>query len=195
MESKSVIRECTEASEASVRDYLHQFFCIEELGFSQFKQEMFSGLQTMLAEDVRKVPGVSFRRVSWLDPVDPSQTPDALVPVKDIDIPEHLGNVKCYRFSLRGSAEYFIKKHCNKNLEEQARWRREHELRSEERRIWAISVFRFSSLLPFIHHQCPIITKAMEEYKKLESLKELQHLVSGLSPYTGCSRLKRDFRI
>ena len=195
MESKSVIRERTEASEASIRDYLHQFFCIEEVDLSQAKQTLLAESLNMPAEDVRKVPGVSFNRVSWLDPIDSSQTPDALVPVKDIDIPEHLGNVKCYRFSLRGSAEYFIKKHCNKNLEEQARWRREHELRLEERRIWAISVFRFSSLLPFIHHQCPIITKAMEEYKKLESLKELQRLVSGLSPYTGCNRPKRDFRI
>lgn len=195
MVDKDVDKDRTEAREASIRDCLSQFFCIEEVDLSQAKQTLLAEFLNMLAEDIRKVPGVSFSRVSWLDPVDSSQAPDALVTVKDIDVPEHLGNVKCYRFSLRGSAEYFIKKHCNKSLGEQVRWRREHELRLEERRIWAISVFRFSSLLPFIHHQCPIITKAMEEYKKLESLKELQHLVSGLSPYTGCSRPKRDFKI
>ena len=195
MVSKDILKECVEAREASIRDYLNQFFCIEELGFSQLKQKMFAGLQIMLAEDIKKVPGGSFSRVSWLTPADPLQAPDAVVIVEDIAIPEHLGNIKCYRFILKDSVDEFVKKYHYKNLKELDLEERVATFWVEKRRIELMPVFYPSSLLPFIHHQCPIITKAMEEYGKFESLKELQHLVSGLSPYTGCNRPKRDFKI
>ena len=109
MISNNVIGECTGASEVSIRNYLNQFFCIEELDFSQFKQKMFSGLQIMLAEDIKKVPGSSFSRVSWLTPTDPLQAPDAVVTIGDIAIPEHLGDIKCYRFVLKDSIDEFIR--------------------------------------------------------------------------------------
>ena len=193
MISKDVIRECTEASEASIRNYLHQFFHIEELDFSQFKQKMFA--QSMLAEDVKKVPGSSFSRVSWLTPTDPLQAPDALVEVRDIEVPEHLGDLRCYRFALRYPINEFIRGYYCGNLKELDLEERVAAFWVEKRRIELIPVFYPSSLLPFIHHQCPIIEGAMKKYKKLESLKELQHLVFGLSPYTGCGRPKRDFKI
>lgn len=195
MVDKDVIRECVETNEASIKDYLSQFFCMKELSFSQFKQEMFSGLQTMLAEDIKKVPGVSFSRVLWLDPIDPSQAPNAVVLVKDIAIPEHLGNIKCYKFALKDSIDEFIRKYYCKNLKELELEKRVAAFWVEKKTIEIMAVFYPSSLLPFIHHQCPIIEGAMEEYRRFESLKELQHLVSGLSPYTGCNRPKRDFRI
>ena len=195
MISEDVLKECVETNEASVKDYLSRFFHIKELDFSQLKQKMFAGLQIMLAEDIKKVPGSSFSRVSWLTPADPLQAPDAVVIVEDIAIPEHLGNIKCYRFALKDSIDEFVKKYHYKNLKELDLEERVATFRVEERRIELMPVFYPSSLLPFIHHQCPIITKAMEEYEKFESLKELQHLVSGLSPYTGCSRPKRDFKI
>ena len=195
MVSEDVLRECTEVNEISTRNYLSQFFCIEELSFSQLKQKMFAGLQIMLAEDIKKVPGSSFSHVSWLTPADPLQAPDAVVIVEDIAIPEHLGNIKCYRFTLKDSIDEFVKKYHYKNLKELDLEERVATFRVEKRRIELMPVFYPSSLLPFIHHQCPIIEEAMEKYKKFESLKELQHLVSGLSPYTGCSRPKRDFKI
>lgn len=183
------------ASEASIRNYLNQFFCIEELDFSQFKQKMFTGLQSMLAEDIKKVPGSSFSRVLWLTPADPLRTPDAVVIVRDMAIPEHLGNIKCYRFALKDSIDEFIRKYYCKSLKEPDLEERVAAFWIEKRKIELMPVFYPSSLIPFIHHQCPIIEGAMEEYRKFESLKELQHLVSGLSPYTGCNRPKRDFRI
>lgn len=195
MISEGIIKECAEASEASIRNYLNQFFCIEELGFSQFKQKMFTGLQSMLAEDIKKVPGSSFNRVSWLTPADPLRTPDAVVMMMDIAIPEHLDNIKCYKFTLKDSIDEFIKKYYCKGLKELDLEERVAAFWIEKRKIELMPVFYPSSLLPFIHHQCPIIEGAMEEYRKFESLKELQHLVSGLSPYTGCNRPKRDFKI
>ena len=194
MISKDVIRECIEANETSIRDYLNQFFHIEELNFSQFKQTRLAELQSMPVEDIKKVPSASFSHISWLAPVNSLQAPDALVEMRDIEVPEHLGDLRCYRFALRYPIDEFIRKRYIKNLEKTDREEMEEALFTEERKILSLSVFRFSSLLPFIHHQCPIIRKAMEEYKKLESLKELQHLVSGLSLYTECNRTKRNFK-
>lgn len=194
MVDKDIIKECVEASEASIRNYLNQFFCIEELTFPQFKQKMFAGLQSMLAEDIKKVPGSSFSCVSWFNPTDPLQAPDAVVMVKDIAIPEYLGDIKCYRFALRDSIDGFIRKYYCENLKELDLEERVAAFWIEKRKIEIMPVFYPSSLLPFIHHQCPIIEGAMEKYRKFESLKELQHLVSGLSPYTGCNRPKRDFK-
>ena len=38
--SKDVLKECVEANEASVKDYLSQFFRIEELDFSWLRQSV-----------------------------------------------------------------------------------------------------------------------------------------------------------
>ena len=195
MISKDVIRECTEANETSTRDYLNRFFHIEELDFSQFKQTRLAELRSMLVEDIKKVPGSSFSRISWLVPVDSLQAPDALVEMRDIEVPEHLGDLRCYRFALRYPIDEFIRGYYCGNLKELDLEERVAAFWVEKRKIGLIPVFYPSSLLPFIHHQCPIIEGAMKKYKKLESLKELQHLVSGLSPYTGCGRPKRDFKI
>ena len=114
--------------------------------------------------------------------------------MRDMAIPEHLGNTKCYRFALKDFVDEFIREYYCKGLKELDLEEREAAFWAEKRKIELMTVFYPSSLLPFIHYQCPIIEGAMEEYRKFESLKELQHLVSGLSPYTGCNRPKRDFK-
>ena len=112
-----------------------------------------------------------------------------------MDVPESLGDIKCYKFALKDSIDEFIRKYYCGSLKELGLEERVATFWVEKRSIEFMSVFYPSSFLPFIHHQCPIIEGAMEKYRKFESLKELQHLVSGLSPYTGCSRSKRDFKI
>ena len=194
MISEDVLKECVETNESSVKDYLSQFFHIKEFDFSQFKQTVLAEVLGIPVLDIKRVPDAKCRSISLLYSKDSLQT-DALVPVKYIEVPERLSGLKCYRASLKASVDEFIRKHYIKNLEGLDREEREGALLVEERRINILSFFYPSSLLSLIHHQCPIITKAMEEYGKFESLKELQHLVSGLSPYTGCSRPKRDFKI
>ena len=194
MISEDVLEECIEVNEALVKDYLSQFFRIEELDFSWLRQSVLAEAVGMPVSDIRRVPGAKCRGISLLYPRDSLQT-DALVPIKYIDVPERLSDLKCYRFSLKASVDGLIRKHYIKNLEGLDREEREGALFVEEKRIDLLSFFHPSSLLPLIHRQCPLIEKAMREYGKFESLKELQSLVSSLSPYTGCSRLKRDFRI
>ena len=179
MISEDVLRECIETNEASVKDYLSQFFHIKELDFSQLKQTMLAGVLSMLVTDIRRIPDAKCRSISLLYPADSLQT-DALVPVNHIDVPKHLGGLKCYRFSLKASVDESIRKHYIKNLERQDREKREGALFVEEKRIDVLSFFHPSSLLSLIHRQCPIIEKAMEDYEKFTSLEELQHLVSSL---------------
>ena len=175
MISDSVIKECVETNEASVKDYLSRFFHIKELDFSRLRQSMLA----MPVSDIRRVPDAECRGISLLCPKDSLQA-DVLVPVKYVDVPKHLSDIKCYRFSLKASVDELIRKHYIKNLEGQDREEREGALLVEEKRIGLLSFFHPSSFLSLIHRQCPLIEKAMEEYEKFESLEELQRLVSGL---------------
>ena len=194
MIDKDVLKECVETNEASAKEYLSRFFHIKEFDFSQLKQSMLAEALGMPVSDIKRVPDAKCRGILLLYPRDSLQT-DALVPVKYIDVPERLSDLKCYKFSLKASVDELIRKHYIKNLEGLDREEREGALFVEEKRIDLLSFFYPSSLLSLIHRQCPLIEKAMAEYERFESLKELQHLVSGLSPYTGCNRPKRDFRI
>ena len=194
MISENVLKECVETNEASVKDYLSQFFHIKELDFFQLRQTMFAEVLGMPVSDIKRVSDAKCRSISLLYSKDSSQT-DALVPIKYIEVPGRSSDLKCYRFSLKASVDELIRKHYIKNLEGLDREEREGALFVEEKRIDLLSFFYPSSLLSLIHRQCPLIEKAMAEYEKFESLEELQHLVSGLSPYTGCNRPKRDFRI
>lgn len=179
MISEDILKECVEVNEASVRDYLSRFFHIKELDFSQLKQSMLAEALGMPVSDIRRVPDAKCTCVSLLYPKDSLQT-DALVPVKYIDIPKQLGDLKCYRFSLKASVDELIREHYIKNLGGPDREKREGTLFVEEKRVGLLSFFHPSSLLSLIHRQCPLIEKAMEEYERFESLKELQRLVSGL---------------
>ena len=179
MISEDVLKECVETNEASVKDYLSRFFHIKELGFFQLRQTMFAEVLGMPVSDIKRVPDAKCRSISLLYPKNSLQT-DALVPVKYIEVPGRSSDLKCYRFSLKASVDEFIRKHYIKNLEGLDREEREGALFVEEKRIDLLSFFHPSSLLSLIHRQCPLIEKAMGEYGKFESLKELQSLVSGL---------------
>lgn len=181
MISDSVIKECAGVDEASVKDYLNRFFFIKEYDFSQFRDTVLAETQSMLVEDIDKIPGTSFNRISWLNPVDSTQTPDAIVEMRHMDVPKSLGDIKCYRFTLRYSVDAFIRQHYLSPLEKVDREAKEEALFIEEKRINILSVFHFSSLLPFLHRQCPIIDKAIGEYGKFESLEELQRLVASVN--------------
>ena len=182
MISEDILKECIEVNEASVKDYLSRFFNIKEYDFSQFESTAFAQFRSMLVEDVKKVPGATYSRTAQIDSADSTQAPDALVAVKHVRVPKHLSNIKCYRFSLKYSVDELIRERYiwDSKLDPRESDEREAALWIEERKLDVLTVFHFSSLLPFIHRQCSLIGKAMEEYERFESLKELQRLVSGL---------------
>ena len=181
MVDRDAINECRELDEVSVRKYLDRFFHIEEFSFSQFKGSMRAGFQIMSVEDVSRIPGAKYSNVELLKSIDPAQAPDIMVDMIDVDIPESLGDVKCYSFALTDSVATFTRKYYYKSLKKLDLGeveRREAALWLEESRIEAISVFYLSSFLSFIRHQCPMIKRVIEDYEKLRNLEELQNLIS-----------------
>ena len=181
MVNKDLIEECRELNEVSAREYLDRFFCIEEFSFYQFRKTMRGRFQSMLVEDVSRIPGVKYSNIQQLKPFDPTQASDIVVAMIDIDIPESLGDVKCYSFALTDSVATFIRKYYYKSLKEldlEEIKRREAALWLEGSMIEGISVFYLSSFLSFISHQCPMIKRVIEDYEKLRNLEELQNLIS-----------------
>ena len=181
MVDKDLIEECRELNEVSAREYLDRFFCIEESSFSQFRKTMRGRFQSIPVEDVSSISGVKYSNIKQLKPIDPTQAPDIVVAMIDIDMPGSLGDVKCYSFTLTDSVATFIKKYYYKSLKEldlEEIKRREAALWLEGSMIEGISVFYLSSFLSFIHHQCPMIEKAMKDYEKFRSLEKLQNLIS-----------------
>ena len=181
MVDKDVIEECRELNEVSARKYLDRFFRIKEFNFSQFRKTMRGRFQSMPVEDVSRIPGVKYSNIKRLEPIGSTQPPDIVVAMIDIDIPESLGDVKCYSFTLIDSVAAFIKKYYYKSLKKLDLGeveRREAALWLEEGMIEGISVFYPSSFLSFIRHQCPMIKRVIEDYEKLRNLEELQNLIS-----------------
>ena len=181
MVDKDLIEECRELNEVSAREYLDRFFCIKEFSFSQFRKTMRGRFQSMPVEDVSSIPGVKYSNIKRLEPMDPTQAPDIVVAMIDIDIPESLGDVKCYSFTLTDSVAAFIRKYYYKSLKEldlEEIKRKEAALWLEGSMIEGISVFYLSSFLSFIRHQCPMIKRVIEDYEKLRNLEELQNLIS-----------------
>ena len=181
MVDKGILEEYRDLDEVSVRKYLDRFFHIKEFSFSQFKETMRAGFQSMPVEDVSKIPSAKYSNVRQLKSIDPAQAPDIVVAMIDIDIPESLDDAKCYSFTFIDSVAAFIRKYYHRSLKELdlgEKEQREAALWLEESRIEVISVFHLSSLLSFIHHQCPMIEKAMEDYEKLRNLEELRNLIS-----------------
>ena len=181
MVDRDLIEECRELNEVSARKYLDRCFHIKEFKFSQFRKTMRGRFQSMPVEDVSRIHGVKYSNVKRLEPIDPTQAPDIVVAMIDIDIPESLGDVKCYSFTLIDSVAAFIKKCYYKSLKKLDLGeveRREAALWLEESRIEVISVFYLSSFLSFIRLQCPMIKRVIEDYEKLRNLEELQNLIS-----------------
>lgn len=181
MVDKDTLEECRELNEVSAREYLDRFFCIEEFNFSQFRKTMRGRFQSMPIEDVSRIPGAKCSNIQQLKPIDPTQVSDIVVAMIDIDIPESLGDVKCYSFTLTDSVATFIRKYYYKSLKKLDLGeveRREAALWLEESRIEVISVFYLSSFLSFIRHQCPMIRRVIEDYEKLRNLEELRNLIS-----------------
>ena len=181
---RNIIKECreyVEANEATAKEYVDRFFYMQELSFSEFKQEMLAKVQSIPLEDIETIPGVKYERgrVARFDPVEPALVADAAVPIRYIDVPESLGDVKIYKFALRFPVSVFARNYYLKNLEEADKEEMKDALSFEEHKIRIISVFHFSSLLPIIQHQCPLIDKAIKEYEKFESIKELWYLTTG----------------
>lgn len=181
MVDKDLIEECRELNEVSAREYLDRFFCIEEFSFSQLRETMRGRFQSMPVEDSSRTPGVKYSNVKQLKSIDPTQAPDIVVAIIDIDIPESLDDVKCYSFTLRDSVAAFIREYYYKNSKELDLGeveRRKAALWLEESRIEVISVFHLSSFLSFVRHQCPMIKRVIEDYEKLRNLEELRNLIS-----------------
>ena len=181
MVDKDILEECRELNEVSARKYLDRFFCIEEFDFSQFRKTMRARFQSMPVEDVSRIPGVKYSNIKQLKSIDPAQAPDIEVAVIDVDIPESLGDVKCYSFALTDSVATFIRKYYYKSLKEldlEEIKRKEAALWLEGSMIEGISVFYLSSFLSFVRHQCPMIKRVIEDYEKLRNLEELQNLIS-----------------
>ena len=184
MVSEDILEECREyvrANEAVAKEYIDRFFYMKELSFSELKNTTFAGFQSMPLEDIKMVPGVKYRRgcIARFDPVEPALVADAAVAVKYIGVLESLSGIKCYKFTLRFPVSEFARDYYLRNLEKADREEMKDALNFEENKIKIISVFHLSSLLSIIQHQCPLIEKAMREYEKFESIKELQYLTTG----------------
>lgn len=186
MVDKDIIKECREyiaASEASAKEYLSRYFVIKEYSLLELGATMLSEFLYMLVEDIEKTPGISYSKTTWLPPDVSTQSPETVVHLKWMNVPEHLSNLKCYRLAPR----LFITN--PKPFKEPS-----ENLKTEEYIMSILPVFHLSSFLALMHRQFPLTEEAIRKYERNKSLKELQHLVSDLSPYTGCSRPKRDFK-
>ena len=167
MVDRDLIRECREyvaANEESAREYLSRYFAIKEFTLSKLETTMISEFMYMLVEDLEKTPGIKYSKTTYLDP---AQSPEAIVHMKWLEIPEHLSDLRCYRITPK---MFVTKPNICKEIPE--------KLKTEELTMAILPFFHLSSFLAFLHRQCPYTEKAIEEYEKSKSLKELQNLVS-----------------
>ena len=172
MISEDVLRECREyvaANEASAKEYLNRYFVIKEYSLSQLGTTVLSEFAYMLVEDIEKTPDISYSDKTWWPPVTSTQSPEAVVHMKWLGVPEHLSNLKCYRLSPRMyvTKPLLFEEGPSEGLE------------TEEHEMSGLLVFHLSSFLSLMHRRYPFTEKAIEEYERDKSLKELQSLISG----------------
>ena len=171
MISEDVVRECIEVNEASAKEYLNRYFIIKEYSFQELKATMLSEFLYIPVEDVEKTPGISYSKTTQLPPAISTQSPEAIVYMKWLKIPEHLSGLKCYRLTPR----MFITTPPDKVFKELP-----EDLKTEENTMSILPVFHLSSFLALMHRRFPFTEEAIKEYERNKSLKELNRLVSGL---------------
>ena len=172
MVDKDVLKECreyVEANEAAAKEYLSCYFVITEYSLLQLETAVLFEFLYMLVEDIEKTPGISYNKTTWLSPAISTQSPEAIVRMKWLKIPEHLSGLKCYRLTPR---MFITKPKLFKELPE--------DLKAEKHEMSVLTVFHLSSFLALMHRRFPFTEEAIEEYERNKSLKELNRLVSKL---------------
>ena len=172
MVDKDVIDECREfvaANELAAEEYLSRYFVIKEYSLQELGATMLSEFLYMLVEDVEKIPGISYSKTTQLPPVMPSQSPEEVIHLSWLKIPEHLSNLRCYRLAPRMSVTIPPDKPVRELSE---------NLKSEEYTMAALPVFYLSSFLTLLHRRFPLTENCIREYERNKSLKELQQLAT-----------------
>ena len=174
MISEDVIKECREyvaTNETSAKEYLNRYFVITEYSLLQLETAVLSEFAYMLVEDIEKTPGISYNKTTQLPPAISTQSPEAIVHMKWLKVPEHLSGLKCYRLTPR----MLITTPPDKLFRELP-----EGLKAEEHEMSVLTVFHLSSFLALMHRRFPFTEEAIKEYERNKSLKELNRLVSKL---------------
>ena len=171
MISEDTIKECIEVNEVSAKEYLNRYFVITEYSLLQLETTVLFEFAYMLADDVEKTPGISYNKTTQLPPAISTQSPEAIVYMKWLKIPEHLSGLKCYRLTPR----MFITTPPDKVFKELP-----EDLKAEKHEMSVLTVFHLSSFLALMHRRFPFTEEAIKEYERNKSLKELNRLVSKL---------------
>lgn len=172
MTDSDVINECRQyvaANELAAEEYLSRYFVIAEHSLRELKATMLSEFLYTLVEDIEKTPGISYSKTTQLPPVMPSQSPEEVVHMSWLNIPEHLSNLRCYRLSPRPSVTTPPDKPF-KELSE--------GLKTEVYTMSVLPVFHLSSFISLMHRRFPLTEKRIREYERNKSLKELQQLAT-----------------
>lgn len=172
MVDKDVINECREfvaANEAAAEEYLGRYFVIAEHSLRELKATMLSEFLYVPLEDIEKTPGISYSKTIQLPPVMPSQSPEEVVHMSWLNIPEHLSNLRCYRLSPRMSVTIPPDKPVRELSE---------GLKTEVYTMSVLPVFHLSSFISLMHRRFPLTEKCIREYEKKKSLEELQQLAT-----------------
>ena len=172
MVDRDAINECREyvaANETSAKEYLSRYFVITENSLSKLETAMISEFTYMLVEDVEKIPSISYNKTTQLPPIVPNQPPEEVIHLSWLNIPKHLNNLKCYRLTPR----MFVTIPPDKPLRALS-----ENLKTEEYTMAILSVFHLSSFLALLHRRFPLTEKAIEEYERNKSIKELQQLAT-----------------
>lgn len=172
MVDRDAINECREyvaANELAAEEYLSRYFVIQEYSLRELRATMLSEFLYMLVEDVEKIPGISYSKTTQLPPVMPSQSPEEVIHLSWLKIPEHLSNLRCYRLAPRMSVTIPPDKPVRELSE---------NLKSEEYTMAVLPVFYLSSFLTLLHRRFPLTENCIREYERNKSLKELQQLAT-----------------
>ena len=172
MTDSDVINECRQyvaANELAAEEYLSRYFVIQEHSLRELKTTMLSEFLYMPVEDIEKTPGISYSKTTQLPPVMPSQSPEEVVHMSWLNIPEHLSNLRCYRLSPRMSVTLPSDKPVRELSE---------NLKSEVYTMSVLPVFHLSSFLTLLHRRFPLTENCIREYERNKSLKELQQLAA-----------------